>query len=274
MEVGFKSVILREPQDFHTWLRFVHSVRFVHTMAIHPKTQVGSKLFLCSTGRGICHLQAKLSKLQRQRGTTIHKLKPQAVCYWTEPQWRLSHLQTRKYTPFHSSPHKQPLRKTGFPAFTLKIAMNLYKHGGSSFKKKHILLRNTNGWTLQNQANSPPAHATFAVGAELHCLPAEAQHEGFLLPWLVGKPEQSEFPCYMPPVKSNASWGVQLQAEKHAVREEVTTAIRKKWFPTTGPMEERMVRYRLPTAMKKLHRMMWVPLQAKSFKAIKKLSQQ
>lgn len=104
-------------------------------MAIHPNTQVGSKLFLCSTGRGICHLQAKLSKLQRQRGTTIHKPKPQAMCNWTEPQWRLSHLQTRKYTPFHSSPHKQPLTKTGFPAFTLKIAMNLYKHRGSSLKK-------------------------------------------------------------------------------------------------------------------------------------------
>lgn len=44
---------------------------------------------------------------------------------------------------------------------------------------------------LQNQANSHTARATFAVVAELHCPPAEAQHVGFLLPRLVGKPEQS-----------------------------------------------------------------------------------
>lgn len=137
------------------------------------------------------------------------------------------------------------------------------------FKRKHILLRNTNGWTLQNQANSPTACATFAVGAELPCPPAEAQHVVFLLPQLVGKPEQSEFPCYVPPMKGNASWGLQLQAQKHAVKE-VTTAIRKTWFPTTGPKEETMPRCRLPTAMKKLHRTMWVQLQAKSFRAIKK----
>ena len=96
------------------------------------------------------------------------------------------------------------------------------------FKRKHILLRNTNGWTFQKQANSPTAHATFAVGAELHCPPADAQHVRFLLPQPVGKPEQSVFPCYMAPMKGDASWGLQLQAEQHAVREEVTTAIRKK----------------------------------------------
>lgn len=60
------KVILREPHDVQSWLTFVHSVQSVHTMAIHPNMQVGSKLLLCSAGRGTCHLQAKLSKLQRQ----------------------------------------------------------------------------------------------------------------------------------------------------------------------------------------------------------------
>lgn len=72
---------------------------------------------------------------QSCRGTTIHKLKPQATCYWVESQQRFSHLQTRKYTPVHSSPRTQPLTKTSFSAFTLKIARNLHQHRGRSLKE-------------------------------------------------------------------------------------------------------------------------------------------
>lgn len=200
-------------------------------MATHPNTQVGSKLFLCNVWRGICHLQAKLSKLQRQRGSTIHKLKPQATCYWAEPQWRLSHLQTKKAHTSSFLPTQATTYKNKFPCLHVKNCHEPIQPQRKFFKRKHILLRNTNGWTLQNQPNSPTARATFAVRAELPCPPAEAQHVGFLLPWLVGKPEQSEFPCYVPPMKGDASWGLQLQAEEHAVREEVTTAITKKMIP-------------------------------------------
>ena len=53
--------------------RFVHSAQFVRSTAIHPNTKEASKLFLCRSGKEICYLYAKL---QRQRGSMIHKLKP------------------------------------------------------------------------------------------------------------------------------------------------------------------------------------------------------
>lgn len=179
---------------FQSWLRFVHSVQFVHTMAIHPNTQVGSKLFLCSTGRGICHLQAKLSKLHRQRGTTIHTLKPQAMCYWAEPQQRLSHLQTRKYTPVHSSSHKQPLTKTSFPAFTLKIAMNLHKHRGSSLKESTFIEK-----CKQVDASKPSKqpYCSCNICCRSRTTLPSSWSTTREVPPLVGKPAQSEFLCPM-----------------------------------------------------------------------------
>lgn len=142
----------------------------------------------------------------------IHKLKPQAICYWVEPQQKFSHLQTRKYTPVRSFPHAQPLTKTSFSAFTWKIATNLMLAQRKVFKSKHILLRNTNGWMLQNQAYSVTAHTTFIVRTELHCSPAEAQHVRFLLPRLV---EKKLAPCASP-MKGNISRGLHFRLKNMA----------------------------------------------------------
>lgn len=60
---------------------------------------------------------------------------------------------------------------------------------------------------LQNQANRLTAHTTFAVRAELHCPPAEAQHVGFLLPWLVEK----KLAHCVSPMKGNVSWGLSFR---------------------------------------------------------------
>lgn len=77
------------------------------------------------------------------------------------------------------------------------------------------------------------------------------------------------FHATCPLLNGTGSWGPQLQAEKHAVRE-VTTAVRKNLFPSTGLKEERMVRYRHPTAMKTLNRATLVQLWAKVSELLKK----
>lgn len=64
-----------------------------------------------------------------------HQIKPQANCYWVKPHQRFSHLQSRKYTPVHSSPHTQTLTKTSFSAITLKIARNVCQNRRRSLKK-------------------------------------------------------------------------------------------------------------------------------------------
>lgn len=111
MRVSFKSVILRGPHDGQSWLPFVHSVQSVHIMAIHPNTQVGCKLLLCTAGRRPCHLQARLSKLQRQHDTQA-KTTSKLLLRWTTAEIFTSANQkvhTCSFLPTHTTTYKNKL---------------------------------------------------------------------------------------------------------------------------------------------------------------------
>lgn len=204
MGVSFKSVILREPHDVQSRLTRVHSVQSVHTMAIHPNTQVGSKLLLCSARRGTCYLQAKLSKLQRHYDTQA-KTTSNVLLSWTTAEIFTSANQkvhTCSFLPTHTTTYKNK-----FLCLHIKNCQELTPAQRKVFKRKHILLRNTNGWMLQNQANRLTAHTTSAVRPELHCPPAEEQRVGFLIPRLVGK----KLSRCVSPMKGNVSWGLSFR---------------------------------------------------------------
>lgn len=117
--------------DFH-----LCRVQSVHTMAIHPNTQVGCKLLLCSAGRGPCHLQAKLSKLQRHHDTEA-KTTSKLLLSWTTAEIFTSANQkvhTCSFLPTHTTTYKNKLL-----CLHIKITRNLGQHRGRSLKKAHCV---------------------------------------------------------------------------------------------------------------------------------------
>lgn len=64
-----------------------------------------------------------------------HKLKPQANCYWVEPLWRFSRLQSRKHTPVSLLPTNPATYKNKFLCPHIKNC----QHRGRSLKKAHFI---------------------------------------------------------------------------------------------------------------------------------------
>lgn len=166
---------------------------------------------------------------------------------------------------FRSTPCRQPLTKTSFPAFTSNIVTALQAQR-KSFKRKHIAVRNRNGWTLQNQA---ALQHTQHLLSEQSCAALQLRRDvGLFLALLVGTLEQSEFPRHRPPMKGAAAEGVPSLRLKARCHRRSDNSHRGKPIPHRRPEgRQRAVRCGLPAVMNKLHRAVWVQLQAKSFRA-------
>lgn len=134
-----------------------------------------------------------------------HKLKPQANCYWVEPLWRFSRLQSRKHTPVSLLPTNPATYKNKFLCPHIKNCKELTPAQRKVFKKSTFHWKTQMGECFKTKQRLT-AHTTFAVRAELNCPWAE-EHVRFFLPWLEGK---KLAPC-VSPTKGNVSWSLSFR---------------------------------------------------------------
>lgn len=154
-----------------SWLTLVHSVQSVHTMAIHPNTQVGSQLLLCSAGRGPCHLQAKLSKLQRHYHTQA-KTTSKLLLSWTTVEIFTSANQkvhTCSFLPTHTTTYKNKLLW-----LHIKNYQELTPARRKVFKRKHILLRTQMGGCFKTKPTA--LLLTQHLLSEQNCIALQLRH--------------------------------------------------------------------------------------------------
>lgn len=237
MRVSFKSVILREPHDVQSWLTFVHSVQSVHTMAIHPNTQVGSKLLLCSAGRGTCHLQAKLSKLQRHHNTQA-KTTSKLLLSWTTAEIFTSAKQkvhTCSFLHTHTT-----IYKNKFLCLHIKNCQNLRQYRGRSLKESTFYWETQMGGCFKTKQTA--LLLTQPLLSEQNCTALQLRHNM----WDSSSPsmwKKSLHPvCHLWKAMlagvSASGWKTCCQRSNNSHKE-------KKLFPSTSSKEEKMVRYKL-----------------------------